>query len=381
MRVAINAHFWDQPTTGSGQYLRNLVKELKRAFSDHEFLLIGPSEAGIEHRVSTPFACACGAGTGDSRHENLAKLWFEQFAFPHTCRNLGADLAHVPYFASPLAPSIPTVVTIHDLIPMVLPAYRGGVLVRLYTSLVAAAATRAKTIITDSAASRRDIVARLGIPAERVRVIYLAAEARYRPVVDPAQREAVRQKYGLPDRCVLYLGGVDQRKNLPGLLHAYTWVVAALKGQYPLVLAGRLPEPAPPLFPDLRRKVAELGLEKVVQLIGQVDEADKPALYSIASLFVYPSRYEGFGLPVLEAMACGTPVVASNAASLPEIVGGAGFLVDPDDGQGMAGAIIAALIQKDLHASLREKGLAQAARFTWEKTARETLAVYQEALA
>jgi glycosyltransferase involved in cell wall biosynthesis len=379
MHVAINGWFWDQPSTGSGQMVRYLVPALVAQDPALEISLVVPDwvasgQATIEmpERVTlAPVPCQPG---------NLGKLWFEQRIFPRTCRQLGADLAHVPYFASSLSPSLPTVVTIHDLIPMILPEYRGSVFVRLYTSLVASAAARAGLILTDSEASKRDILSHLKLADSRVRVVYLAPGPHYRPVDDPDRLEAVRRKHDLPEDFVLWLSGFDVRKNARALLHAYTWVYEALGDYYPLVMAGVIPEEDTRFFPDPRRMAAELGVSEVVRFPGWVDEADKPALYSAATLFVYPSRYEGFGLPILEAMACGTPVVTSNAASLPELAGAAAFQVDPDDPRRLGAAIIALCVQEDLHAEMREKGLAQAAQFTWQKTARETLVAYRDAL-
>jgi len=195
MRLAINAWFWDQPETGSGQTVRYLVPALVEQDPELEVSLVAPDRvarhpAALPPRVALrPIACRPG---------NLGKLWFEQVAFPRACRRLGVDLAHVPYFASPLSPSVPTVVTIHDLIPMVLPLYRGSPLVRLYTSLVAAAAPRARLVLADSQASRQDILDRLPVHASRVQVVYLAPAPHYRPVDDASVLDAVRHKYALP---------------------------------------------------------------------------------------------------------------------------------------------------------------------------------------
>ena len=379
MRLAINGWFWSRPATGSGQTVRYLVPALAREDPSLEVALVVPEWAvgSGESEVLPPqvrlLPLPCRSG-------NLGKLWFEQVTFPRACQELGVDLAHVPYFASPLTPPVPTVVTVHDLIPMVLPQYRGGVLVRLYTSLVAAAAARAHLILADSQASKRDILAHLGVPASRVRVVYLAPAPHYRPVDDPAALDAVRRQYDLPPTFVLWLAGFDVRKNARALLHAYTWVYSALGDDYPLVMAGSLPTADTPFFPDPRRIAADLGLSGVVRFPGWIDETDKPALYSAATVFVFPSRYEGFGLPILEAMACGTPVVTSNAASLPELAGAAAFQIDPDDPRRLGAAIIALCIQDNLRQEMRDKGLAQAARFTWTRTARETLAAYHHVL-
>jgi len=376
-RVAINGWFWDQPTTGSGQTVRYLVPALVEQEPALEITMVVPSRATVEVQSLLPRVKVLVA---QCRPGNLGKLWFEQVTFPRLCRRMGADLAHVPYFAPPLRPGVPTLCTIHDLIPMVLPGYRGTPMVRLYTSLVATGAARASLILTDSQASRGDILAHLRVPAGRVRVVYLAPAPHYRPITEAARLEAVRRKYGLPDRFVLWLAGFDVRKNADALLHAYTWVAETLDDEYPLVMAGGLPARDTPFFPDPRRIAARLDIAGVVRYPGYIEEDDKPAVYSAATVFVYPSRYEGFGLPVLEAMACGTPVVTSNATSLPEVAGEAALQVPPDDTRCLAAAIISLCTDEALREGLRRRGLAQAAGFTWPRTAGETLDAYRDVL-
>jgi glycosyltransferase involved in cell wall biosynthesis len=270
------------------------------------------------------------------------------------------------------------VVTVHDLIPMLLPHYRGGILARLYTGLVAASARGAAAVITDSEASRRDILVHLHIPPEQVHTVLLAAGENYHPRQGSLLDMGIRKKYNLPAQYVLYLGGFDVRKNIENLLKAYTYVRTGTGDDVPLVLAGRLPERKTPRFADVHGLIKMMDVGEVVQLVGEVDEADKPAIYRMASCFVFPSRYEGFGLPVLEAMACGVPVVAADVASLPEIVGEAGFLVAPDDARGMAGSILSVLVQDDLAAGLKKKGLARASQFSWARVASETLSIYEK---
>jgi glycosyltransferase involved in cell wall biosynthesis len=219
MRIALNGLFLGQESTGSGQYTGQLLRALRELDGGHDYLVhplrAAPGACGKPGFFSTPLIKG-----GQGGISNLHKLWFEQISFPRACRQAGADVAHVPYWASPLRPTVPTVVTVHDLIPMLLPLYRGSVWVRLYTRLVAAAARRADAILTDSLASWADIVEHLHVPAERVQVIYLAADADCRPVTDPAALGAVRARYGLPERYILYLGGFDQRKNLRTLFAA-----------------------------------------------------------------------------------------------------------------------------------------------------------------
>ncbi len=384
MRVAINAWFWNQPTTGSGQYTHCLVKHLATVAPELEIHLVAPGPSG---------KCASVQVSGHALADlppanlplanlplaNLYKVWFEQVAFPRACRRLRADVAHVPYWAPPLRPSVPTVATIHDLIPMLLREYRGGPFVRLYTTLVGRAARRAALVLTDSKSSRRDIIAHLGLADEQVRAVHLAAEARYSS--DPAPDDAaIRTRYDLPQRYVLYLGGFDVRKNLATVIDAYRQAAPTIGETCPLVIAGRLSEEDTPFTPDPRRLVWEHALEeRLVHFPGFVAEEDKPALYRGAAAFIFPSRYEGFGLPPLEALACGTPVVGSNVSSIPEVIGDGGLLLPPDDVDGMAEALVKLATDADFRAELSRRALAQAARFSCEKMAQETLAAYCDA--
>jgi glycosyltransferase involved in cell wall biosynthesis len=356
MRVALNAWFWERPDTGSGQYARRLVEHLGAVAPEIEVDQLRP----------------------EGRRSAWAKLRFEQIGFPRASAHRGADVAHVPYWGPPLTSPVPTVVTVHDLIPLLLRPYQGGLLGRAYTALVTTGAENAALVLTDSQASRRDILAHLRVPPERVRAIPLAADGRYRPEPGP-EDGAIRTRYGVPERYVLYLGGCDVRKNLVTALRAFRWIGPALGDDCPLVVAGRLPAEDTAFAPDPRRQARELDLEPDwVHFIDRVAEAEKPALYRGAVAFVFPSRYEGFGLPPLEAMACGTPVVGSDAASLPEVVGDAGVLLPPDDAAGMAGALIQLAEDEDFRAEMGRRALAQAATFSWERTARETAKAYRQ---
>ena len=378
MRVGLNAGFLGQQGTGSGQYARHLLGAAAEADPSVQYLPFARiADAGYAasslRPLVTPFA---------HRSANLDKLWFEQVSFPQACRQAEADVCHVPYFAPPLLSWVPVVVTIHDLIPLLLPAYRGSLWVRAYMRLVSAAARRADQIITDSKASKEDIVGRLRIPAERVHVVYLGVDPAYRPVHDDMLLAAVRARYGLPARYILYLGGFDQRKNLSVLMRAYQRVLYTLGERAPgLVVAGRPPAVDTRLFPDPKRIAKELGIERNVVFTGWVDEADKPALYSTALFLAFLSHYEGFGLIPLEAMACGLPVLASQSSSLPEVVGDGGTLVDPTQLDAVSEAMLLLIRDAGLRQALSEAALAQAARFDWGKTARETLRVYSLAAA
>jgi glycosyltransferase involved in cell wall biosynthesis len=374
MHLALNAYFWNQPDTGSGQYTRQLVYHLNRLVSDLEVTLVYPHPDEPEQVPPSVSVQKVRSRTG-----HLGKILFEQVGFPRASRESGADLAHVPYWGPPLQSPLPLVVTVHDLITLRLREYRRGVGARLYNALVSAGARGASHLLTDSEFSRREIVKYLEVPSEKVTTVYLATGSRYSPESDLLLDMAVQQKYELPDLYVLYLGGYPFHKNVLTLLEAYTYVAQALGEEYPLVLAGNKPTPSPN-FPDYDAYIRRAGLEDYVRWIGYVEEEDKPAVYRGALAFAFPSRYEGFGLPPLEAMACGIPVVTTAAASLPEVVGEAAFTVAPDDARQLGGALISLLIQEQFAEEMKQKGLAQAAKFSWEQTATEALVVYDRVL-
>jgi glycosyltransferase involved in cell wall biosynthesis len=382
MHLAINGYFWNQPHTGSGQYTRQLVYQLNRLVSDLTITLVHPEAPGDAPAADVPPSVRVLPVATRAGH--TGKVRFEQSLFPRACAEAGATLAHVPYWGGPLRSPVPLVVTVHDLTTLLVPEYHRGIKARLYNALVTASARGADHLITDSFSSKLDIIDHLGMDEADVTAIYLGVGSQYTPGSGPGSDSlldmAILRKYDLPDFYILYLGGYELHKNVLTLLHAYTYVAQALGPDYPLVLAGRKPKAAPPTFPDYEEYIRRSNLSDRVRWIGFVDEDDKPVLYRNAEVFAFPSRHEGFGLPPLEAMACGTPVVASDSGSLPEVVGPAGFAVDPDDPRMMAGAIISLVMQEDLAADLRRQGPEQAAKFTWENTATETLLVYDRVM-
>ncbi len=377
MRIGFSGTFWEQENTGSGQYVRRLVEALGH-HTEMESILFLPRYMDVtRQRGMPPFSYPVTTPL-DRWHDNLAKAWYEQIGYPRACREKKVDVAHVPYFAPPLFSTTTTVVTIHDLIPLILPAYRGSGTVRLYMQLVSRAARRAALILTDSQASARDIRRLLDIPEERLRVVPLAADAAYRPL-PPEDREPVLKRLGVPSDYLLYLGGFDQRKNVAGLLRAYAQAQGDLS-HVPLVIAGRLPAEDTSFTPHPKRIAEELGISTRVHYTGWVLEADKPALYSGATAFCFPSRYEGFGLPVLEAIACGTPAIVGSGSSLQEVAGPGGIAVSPTETEALAGALIRVVKDADLRQSLASRGLAHARRFSWRATAEKTVEIYHEAL-
>jgi glycosyltransferase involved in cell wall biosynthesis len=324
------------------------------------------------------------------------------FGLPWASLRGSFDLLHVTYNAPPLSPC-PTVVTIHDISFERYPQFFSPRDLLILKALVPLSARRAARILTVSEHAKREIVERYGLPPDKITVTYEAAGAQFHPIDDPSALQAVRARYGIPEGpFVLALGNLQPRKNIARLVDAFARVVKntqstanseqlsktdhrspvtdhgsrfAVHGS--LVIAGK----AQWRESEIYQAVQQAGLAGRVVFPGYVDDADLPALYSAAAVFVYPSLYEGFGLPPLEAMACGAPVISSNAASLPEVVGDAALLVDPTDTAALAQALADVLAQPALQADLRQRGLSRAAQFSWERCAVETLAVYSAVLA
>ncbi|MDZ4768250.1 MAG: glycosyltransferase family 1 protein [Chloroflexota bacterium] len=372
MHIALNGWFWDQPYTGSGQVIRHLLPALRRAKPDATWTLIVPGTTAPTDVPDGVRVVAAGGWQG-----NLAKVWFEQRLFPTAAGRAGADIAHVPYWGSPLASPIPLVVSVLDVIPLVMPEYASGAGARLYTALVSASARGANHILTISAAARDDIVTHLGIPASAITVTHLAADERYHPRIGADRDDAVRATYNLPETYILIGFGFDRRKRLDIALAAFAYVAQAEGDTVTLVIAGREPAYSEPIFPDLRALARDLDISDSIRWIGAVDEADKPGVLRMASVFVFPSEYEGFGLPALEAMACGTPVIAADIPVMREIVEDGAFLVPPGDARKMGGAMLALLGQDSLRQTLISRALGRATAFTWRKTALATYAVYE----
>ena len=301
---------------------------------------------------------------------------WERWALGGEAARLGLDLLHSPDFIPPAFGCRRSVITVHDLNFLYYPQFLTAESRRYYNDQIAWAVDRADHVLADSHATRTDLLSMLGVEPDKVTVVHLAADPSYRPL---PQGEAgkVIAKYDLEPDYLLFLGTLEPRKNLPGLLQAYRLLRDEGATGVPLVLVGGKGW----LYDEIFERVETLHLVEHIRFLHDVPNADLPGLYSAAGVLATPSFYEGFGLPALEAMTFGTPVVVSDRASLPEVVGDAGLLVNPDDPEDIARALGRALNDEALRARMRERGLAQAARFTWEKAARETLAVYRKVLA
>lgn len=377
MRVLISGWFLDQPHTGSGQYLYHLLKSLLAYWPEHEYVVAAPQvildRAAPEWRgFPVRFAPVSVQAT------RMGKVFFEHVSLPLACRRARAEVVLVPYWGGPIWAPCPVVVNVLDLIPILLPEYRGGMFNRFYSRLAAAAACRATELITLSEASRQDILRIWPVDPACVHAIYLAYDGGA-PEDGSAERcLRVRQKYALPNRYLLYFGGFDSRKNIETMFQAYARARLSLAG-VSLVVAGNLPRPSKSQCTDVRSLARRWGVDPDTHFIGPFDESERTALLKMASAFVYLSRYEGFGLPVLEAMATGVPVVASQIPATVEVAGAAAVLRPPGDVAGIAAALRSVVTDGALAAELGEKGRRRAREFSWQRCAAETERILRRA--
>jgi glycosyltransferase involved in cell wall biosynthesis len=379
VRIALNAQLLSTAPTyrsaGISRVIYELLAHLRAASpADMRYLAFAP--ASDENRRFLRAAGLASRLTRLPTERPAARVAWEQAALPLELARARADLLHALGFVAPFAWRGPTVVTVYDLSFLRHPELfnRGN---RLYLrTLTPPSLRRADRVITISEHTKRDVVELCGVPPERVTPILLAAHERFRPAA-PEEVAAFRARKGLPERFILYLGTLEPRKNVGLLVRAYAELRRAGLTDCDLVLAGGRGWQYEGVF----AAIDALGVRDSVHLPGFVPEEEQALWYSSAVVFAYPSLYEGFGLPLLEAMACGTPVVATRSSSLPEVVGDAGVLVDPSDPHELARALRGLLDDEARRAELRAAGLARARTFSWRRMAAETVRVYREVLA
>lgn len=356
IRLAIDGRELEAPVrTGIGRYVVEVLRAASQAGWD--CLVYGARDPLLPASFPGVTARAFSAPTS---------WWWDQIALP---RRLGHDCASVflsPYYKTPLWSPCPTVVTIHDLYFIAYPGDRRPVADAARTTVARLYARRARAIIADSEFAKRSIIERLGVPADKIRVIPIPADPRFRP--DEAG-DGVCARYGIARPFVLSVGNFRPHKNLPRLLQAHARLAPALRERVGLVLAGGDPAGRA----ALACQAEKLGLAGRVRFPGVVPDEDLSALYRAASLVVLPSLVEGYGLPALEAMRCGTPVAASNRAAIPEVVGDAAVLFDPEDAEAIAAAMTRLLRHEDEARDLAHRGLARAAAFSPERTSGQVL--------
>jgi glycosyltransferase involved in cell wall biosynthesis len=372
-RIGLNAHLLSRQGTyrsaGVSRYIAKLLAHLPDVDAASEYVAF-LSDAGLTaprwHCSVSPWVAASPS----------ARIVWEQVCQPLAARRQRLDLLHAPVNVGPMVTACPLVVTVHDLsfvrYPQMFTRARQTYLQRFTRWTLA----RAQAVIADSASTRRDLIALLGAPEERVVVVHAGIDEELAPVTDEDALESFRRRHDLPREMILFLGTLEPRKNIPTLIEAYGQLYRAGRVAHTLVIAGGKGW----LYDEVYATVERLGLQDAVRFAGYVAAEELPLWYSAADLFCYPSFYEGFGLPPLEAMACGIPVVCSNASSLPEVVGDAGILLPPQEPGAWAGMLAHVLDNPPLQADLRERGLRRAHQLTWETAARRTLDVYHSVL-
>ena len=363
MRIGLDARLTHYTHGGIANYCRHLVEILPALDPANEYFIIHMRKA----RPSLPMpANARRLNCFTPAHHRRERTALGLELLPHRLH-----LLHSPDFIPPRG-SFRSVITVHDLTFLRYPLFLTPESRRYYNDQIRAAVQQADVILTDSHATRSDVLNLLPVPPARAVTVYLAPDPQYQP--QPAARvQAVTARYQIPSGYLLFVGTFEPRKNIPNLLTAYAQLPPDTP---PLVLAGNKGW----LFDETLTRVNELKLNARVKFLQDVATDDLPALYCGASLFVLPSHYEGFGLPVLEAFACGTPVVIANRASLPEIAAAAAEQCNPDDPAGIAQAIQNVLNNSEHRQTLIAKGFARAKEFSWEKCAKETLKVYRSVL-
>ncbi len=380
VKIAIDYTPAVRQLAGVGRYTRSLVQALIRTAPSDSYTLLyagaSPSSLQDDRSVGAQHAAPLlAAGEGRAAvtlrrlpvPERLLTVLWHRWRVPlwaDLC-SLGSAVFYSPNFVLPPLLRARGVVTIHDLSFLRYPETHDPGLVAFLTAAVPRAVQAAALVLTDSEHTRQDTIALLGVPAEKTAVLLSAADPIFRPVDDPAALDAIRRRRRLDRPYVLSVGTVQPRKNLPRLIAAVQLLRERTGEDILLVHAGRRGW----LYAAVQQAVQAHGMAHSFRLIEDADDSDLRLLYAGAVALAYPSLYEGFGLPCVEAMACRCPIVASQVSSLPEVVGDAGLLVEPTDVEALADALSRCLGDSTLRATLIERGTAQAARFTWKRSA------------
>jgi glycosyltransferase involved in cell wall biosynthesis len=377
MRIGIDATTITN-RSGTGYYTQKLIEFLGRVDSENEYILFCPSgyREHLEHPAMFEYPNIRVVEVRGASRPAAQALW-RQSALPRRIRELGVDVFHFPSFIASLTSHLPSVLTVHDLCfslyPETFPILRRF----YYRRVIPQSARHCSSIIADSEATRRDILKNFRMDDGSVRTVHLGVDpVRFYHVTDGAERNRLRSRYALPEHYILYVGTLEPRKNITRLIRAFDYGIVSKGFPHHLVIAGRRGW----LFDQIFREVNALNLSDRVRFPGFVERSDLAALYSMARAFAYPSLYEGFGLPCLEAMSCGTPVIASNASSLPEILGEDALLVDPFSVDSIADALQKVCSDEAIHKDFSERGPRRASRFSWMSTARKTAEVYARTL-
>ena len=370
MRIGIDATALPPQPVGAGNYIIQLIRALANLKINDEFVIFAQQRG--HDLISLPENDSFAWIILEDRNPGSRLIW-EQTLFPRLIRKSGVDLLHSLHYTRPVRLPCASVVTFHDMTFFLYPQLHTRAKRLFFPLAIRASAHQADALTATSESTRQDAIRVLGISPEKITTTQLGVDPAFRPINDAATKRKIAEKFDLPERFILYVGLIEPRKNLPMLINAYKGLIDGGEN-YKLVLVGRYGW----MYEELLRQINNLDLGGMVHFTGYVSQEDLPLVYNLSSLFVYPTIYEGFGLPALEAMACGVPVITTDVSSLPEIVGEAGMLVPVNNVEALHGAMIEVLGDEDLRREMINKGIQRAAKFSWEQTAKLTFQVYQQ---
>jgi glycosyltransferase involved in cell wall biosynthesis len=371
MRIGIDARWLSIDKGGVGRYTRELLLNLGKIDKDNEYYIY-TCGSGIQPHLPDNYLI----NTKSPLFEK-AMLWY--LSLPKDLKHDKVDLFHSPSYFLPFVNVCKSIITVHDVIPILFPEWRSFKDRLLWRLALQASIKEADKIIAPSLSTQKDVINTYSVSEEKIQVIYPGVDDTFRPVLDASYK--IERKYSIKVPFILYLGPIRIRRNVHRLLIAFRKLKKKYSVNCKLVLIGNAEGGLDRRYLTFVKKlISHLDIGAEIIHLNRVPENDLPLFYSASELFVYPSLYEGFGLPLLEAMACGTPVITSNVSSMPEVVGNAGIMVDPRDVGALANSMYEILSNIDLKTKLIDMGIRRSRYFTWNETAKRTLKVYEEVM-
>jgi glycosyltransferase involved in cell wall biosynthesis len=355
--------------TGIGTYTYQLISSLNEIDKINEYMLFMPESSNCDISFNRNFQIR------NISEGNKSNFW-DEVNIPNILMDKDIELYHVPQngVGLPVDKNCPFVITLHDVIPYKMPETVGETFLRIFNEEMPHIVSRCDGIITVSEFSKEDIAKAFNFPKEKIFVTHLAAENIYRPLDKKECSDLINSRYGIDGDYILYVGGFSPRKNIVGLIEAFSKLKAKYKKDIKLVIAGKQGKS----YSIYKKRTQDLGVEDSVIFPGFIEIEHLPHLYNASKLLVYPSFYEGFGLPPVEAMACGTPVITSNVTSIPEVLGDSAIFINPYDDDALCSSMYNVLSNAELSEHLTIKGLVRSSELSWNKTARDTLIAYSK---
>lgn len=372
MKIGIDARAakWYRGT-GIGTYTYQLINCLNRIDNINNYLLFTPDNSKCTISLKNNFKI-------NSITKKLGGDFWNEINIPNILEHRDIELYHIPQngVGLPYDKKCNFVITLHDIIPYKMPETVSDRYLKIFSDQIPMTVSQCDGIITVSNHSKKDIIEAFKFPEDKIYVTPLAAEDIYRPLNKKLSKNIIKEHYSIDTDFILYVGGFSPRKNIIGLIESFSKVLHSYKKNLLLVIAGKKGKS----YDTYKKRVEQLNISDKVIFPGFISIDHLPYLYNASELFVYPSFYEGFGLPPIEAMSCGVPVIGSNCTSVPEVLGNSGLLVDPNNIDELSNSILKILNDKNLKKNLIVSGLMRSSELSWEKTAKQTLSAYNKTL-